>query len=642
MSGLMWARHELSWLPAAADDFRGRLKTLDPADGKLGRKLSGLASQRLSVNQLSALRRAAGKLKEAGATFKPLRPVKVAVVGNASTELINEALVGTGLRHGLDLDVVQLPFGSLESQILDPTSELNASRPQVVWILLTHHHFAHDLPGAYALADVNKDQAAKAVARLFQLTDVLASRLGATVVFQTVPPPVETIFGSAERRIANTMGSFVAALNLRILQSVNPPHLVFDMEALAKSVGLDDWHDAIQWHAYKLPFAQRLVPLVTDHFARLLAAWKGLSRKCLVMDLDNTLWGGVIGDDGLENIAVGQGSAAGEAYLDVQRMALKLRQRGIVLAVSSKNDDAIARGPFRDHPDMLLREEHVAVFQANWSDKAANLRLIAEKLDIGLDALVLLDDNPAERAQIRLELPEVAVPELPSDPAYYPRALSAAGYFEAVTLVEEDLKRAEMYGQNAQRLELLESSSDLGTYLKSLKMQISFADFDPVGRARIAQLINKSNQFNLTTRRYSEAEVAKMEADPNVVTLQVRLRDCFGDNGMIAVIIVRPTTPQTFEIDTWLMSCRVLKRRVEEACLAELAARVKAQGGKRLIGRFIPTGRNELVRDHYAKLGFSQAEETPEGTTVWSLDLETYRCDELPFEVERSLALVNA
>ena len=468
------------------------------------------------------------------------------------------------------------------------------------------------------------------------------SRLGATVIFQTVPPPTETIFGSADRRVGNTMGSFIAALNLRILQSVDAPHLVFDMETLAQSVGLDDWHDAIQWHAYKLPFAQRLVPLVADHLARLLAAWKGLSRKCLVMDLDNTLWGGVIGDDGLENIAVGQGSAAGEAYLDVQRMALKLRQRGIVLAVSSKNDDAVARSPFRDHPDMLLREEHIAVFQANWSDKAANLRAIAEKLDIGTDALVLLDDNPAERAQIRLELPEVAVPELPSDPAYYPRALSAAGYFEATTVVEEDLKRADMYGQNAQRLELLESSSDLGGYLKSLKMQISFSDFEPLGRARIAQLINKSNQFNLTTRRYSEAEVAKMEAEPDLVTLQVRLRDCFGDNGMIAVIIARAAASHTFEIDTWLMSCRVLKRRVEEACLAELAARVRARGGRKLVGRFIPTGRNELVREHYAKLGFAQTEETADGTTVWSLDLDTYRSDDLPFEVEGSQALVNA
>jgi FkbH-like protein len=307
----------------------------------------------------------------------------------------------------------------------------------------------------------------------------------------------------------------------------------------------------------------------------------------------------------------------GEAFRAVQRLALDLRGRGIVLAVSSKNDDAVARRAFRDHPEMLLRENHLAVFQANWNDKATNIKAIAEELSLGLESFVFLDDNPVERGVVRRLLPEVAVPELPDDPAYYARTLAAAGYFESLAFSEEDRQRAEFYQRNAERVALKQSAGDLSAYYASLGMEIHFAPFDAMGRARIVQLINKSNQFNLTTRRYSEAEVATLEEDPEAFTLQVRLTDVFGDNGMISVVICRAAGARTWAIDTWLMSCRVLGRSVEQMVLRELVLAARRRSIERLVGRYIPSGRNAMVADHYATLGFSRDGE------AWVLDVSS-------------------
>jgi FkbH-like protein len=325
----------------------------------------------------------------------------------------------------------------------------------------------------------------------------------------------------------------------------------------------------------------------------------------------------------MDGIRVSQGDAVGEAHLTVQRMALALRERGIVLAVSSKNTDEVARQPFREHPEMLLKEDHFAVFQANWDDKATNIRAIADELSLGLDAIVFLDDNPVERGLIRQILPQVAVPELPDDPALYARTLAAAGYFESVAYSDEDRKRADFYQNNARRVNLQKTVGGLEAYLTSLNMEITFRPFDAVGRARITQLINKSNQFNLTTRRYTEADVADAERDLNVFTLQVRLTDAFGDNGMISVIVCRPGDAYTWEIDTWLMSCRVLGRQVENMVLREILHHARAAGIRRLIGTYRPSGRNSLVRDHYSKLGFQLVDTTADGATIWQFDTDT-------------------
>jgi FkbH-like protein len=396
---------------------------------------------------------------------------------------------------------------------------------------------------------------------------------------------------------------------------------------------LAGWHDPQLWNMGKFAFSDQLIPLYADHVARIVGAIRGKSRKVLILDLDNTVWGGVVGDDGLGGIKVTQGDAQGEAHLAVQRLALDLHQRGILLAVSSKNNDEVAREPFLKHPEMLLKLDHFAVFQANWNDKATNLMAIAEQLSLGLDSLVLLDDNPAERGLVRKLLPEVAVPELPEEPAYFARTLAAAGYFEAVAFAAEDLNRTGFYQDNVRRAALQERAGGVDEYLASLDMTITFSPFDAAGRARIVQLINKTNQYNLTTRRYTDPEVAEAEADPAVFTLQVRLADTFGDNGMISVVICRPAQVGVWAIDTWLMSCRVLGRNVEHMALDEILRHARLQGIHRLDGIFHPTARNKLVVDHYAKLGFSKVEEDASGATRWELLVDQAKTRHAPMRV---------
>jgi FkbH-like protein len=400
--------------------------------------------------------------------------------------------------------------------------------------------------------------------------------------------------------------------------------------------GLDFWHDPALWHRSKQEVKPNAAPLYGDLVGRLLAARQGLAAKCLVLDLDNTLWGGVIGDDGMTGIVLGQGSPLGEAFVAVQEYARDLSRRGIILAVSSKNDEANALEPFDSHPDMVLRRTDIASFHANWNDKAANIRAIAEDLNIGLDSLVFLDDNPFERTLVRQELPMVAVPEVDEDPATVVRTLMDAGYFEGVAITGDDRSRTAQYQGNKAREMLQSSATDLEGYLRSLDMRLIWSRFDGVGRQRITQLINKSNQFNLTTRRYTEEEVTAVEHDPCAMGLQLRLLDRFGDNGMISVIVGRLQDDGDMLIDTWLMSCRVLGRQVEQGTLNVVAAEAAAMGAKRLIGEYIPTKKNAMVRDHYVKLGFQLEETKDDGRSRASLDLASFTPADTFLVIERA------
>ncbi|MGL4541399.1 MAG: HAD-IIIC family phosphatase, partial [Polymorphobacter sp.] len=479
---------------------------------------------------------------------------------------------------------------------------------------------------------------AAALGQLKTIAAALAPSVSGGILVQTLVPPVEPLFGSYDAVQPGSVASMVAALNLQLAQwAADRQIILVDVARAASWVGLDHWTDPARWHAAKLPMALDAVPLYTDIVARTLAAATVGPKKCLVLDLDNTLWGGVIGDDGVEGIALGQGSGAGEAFVAIQRMALELRARGIILAVCSKNEEAAALLPFTQHPEMLLKTADIAVFQANWTDKASNLRAIATALNIGVDALVFLDDNPVERGQVRRELPMVGVPELPDDPALYPRLLQCAGYFDTIAFLDEDRLRADNYAADAARQAIIleAGGSDVAGYLASLDMVCDLRPFDGVGRARISQLVNKSNQYNLTTRRYTEAEIAAIEADASKFTLQVRLADRFGDNGMISVIIFDKQARE-WVCDTWLMSCRVLGRRVEEAVLRAVAAAAAAAGATRLVGHYLPSPKNKMVANHFSRLGFALVAAHDDGRSDWALDLAGYEAPELPMQLTGS------
>ncbi len=388
--------------------------------------------------------------------------------------------------------------------------------------------------------------------------------------------------------------------------------------------GLEIWPVPTLWFRSKQEIHPRVSPLYGDYAIRLVAAQKGLTSKCLVLVLDNTLWGGVVGEEGLEGIALGNGSATGEAFVAFQNYILKLKERGVILAVCSKNDEADALLPFTSHRDMVLKRSDIACFVANWLDKASNLRQIAHSLNIGIESLVFVDDSPFERNLIRQELPEVAVPEMPEDPALYVQYLSRAGYFEALTLTQEDRERSGQYQANAERETLRESSPDLQSYLRSMQMEMEWRPFDELGLKRIVQLINKTNQFNLTTRRYSEGAVRELLTDPRARSWQIRLKDRFGDNGVIAVLICVLRASGELFIDTWLMSCRVLGRRVEEASLDLLVDEANRIGVETILAEYRPTAKNGMVKDLYARLGFDLIDTDREGNRRWQLNVRMY------------------
>ncbi|WP_284274148.1 HAD-IIIC family phosphatase [Bradyrhizobium iriomotense] len=624
---------ELSWLPRPPEDFSSHCKGLATSDLDLGKRIRFLATHALNEQQLSRLGRTIISARKQGHSLQPLAPFRLGLIGNGTLDLIVPVLTATAARHGFSLECITGAYDQFLQDALHPDSALNRARPDAVLVALDHRGLAlQPTPGdeQAAVQSVNA-----AIDLLGSIRSAISQNSGAVCILQTIAAPPEGLFGSFDRALTGTARNIVDQLNGRISQSVlQSSDLLLDVAGIAETVGLADWHSPAQWNLAKLPFSDTFVPLYAEHVCRIIGAMRGKSRRCLILDLDNTVWGGVIGDDGLEGIQIAQGDATGEAFLSVQQLALALRARGIVLAVSSKNNDEVARRPFREHPDMLLKEDHIAVFQANWDDKATNIRAIAKELALGLESMVFLDDNPVERGLVRREIPEVAVPELDSDPAGYSRTLAAGGYFEAISFSEEDRCRAGMYQANARRLSLQGQTSDLQSYLRSLEMRIIFGSFDRTTRSRVTQLINKSNQFNLTTNRYTETQVEQAELDPGVMTLHARLLDKFGDNGIICVVVCRPSRPQWWTIDTWLMSCRVLGRGVEKTVLAEILLLARAAGISNLEGVFIPTERNEMVREHYNKLGFTLISEETDGSTRWQLGVDV-ELGELPMTVER-------
>lgn len=626
---------DLPWLRKPPDDFSIRCRELVSAR-EPGRDLQFLAGFRLSSRQASSLARSLSRCRAAQKDLSPLSPVRLGILASATAGLLLDDLVAGAIRHGVALELAAAPYNQVVQQAFDPSSAINRARPDAVLVAVDHRWLRLDRPM------LTEDVAAgKSIGQLEEVVEALHENAGSSAILQTVPVPPLPLFGSFDRRVRGSVRAMVDEANRAIVAlAERSGSYVLDVAALAEQIGTDAWFDPVQWCAYKQPFSTDCLPIYGDYAGRLLGAIRGKSRKALVLDLDNTIWGGVVGDDGVAGLILGQGDAQAEAFLAVQCCALELRERGVILAACSKNDDAVARAPFREHPDMLLKEQHFAIFQANWASKPDNLQAIAKALNIGLDALVFVDDNPAERAEVRAALPEIAVPELPEDPSWYPWYLRAAGYFEAIAFSPEDRLRAASYALNAQRAEVIAKSRDIGEYLSALDMRIFFSPFDTRGRQRIAQLINKTNQFNLTTRRYAEHEIAAMEADQSIFTLQVRLSDKYGDMGMIGTVICRllENDHRTWEIDTWLMSCRVLGRQLERAILAKIVNEAAARRIERLVGIYIPTPKNSMVADHYPKLGFQRIGCDPDGKTRWEFTIAGYIAPELPFRVEDRFA----
>jgi FkbH-like protein len=522
------------------------------------------------------------------------RKIKIALVGTVTLELWVPALRALCFSWGIGAEIYVGQFQQYTQEILDPESGMARFGPDLVMIAADWR--------SLALANEVKDPEAVVEAKLAGFRPLwrhCREKLGANAIQCNFEVPEVDPLGSLGGTTAGGRGAVIRRINQAL---AGEGVAILDVEQIASLHGKQRWNDEALWQAAKQYPSTEAIPLLMRHTSALIRASLGLTSKCLALDLDNTLWGGVIGEDGVGGIRLG-GSAAGEAFVTFQRYVQALQRRGIVLAVCSKNNEPDAKAPFLEHPEMVLKLDDIAVFAANWQSKDENLRQIAATLNIGLDSIVFVDDNPVERNLIRRLLPEVEVPEMPQDPADYAAVLHRSLCFEPWSITDDDRRRARTYRENVQRQEQMPISGNVEEYLASLDMEVELRPFDTANLGRIVQLINKTNQFNLTTRRMMEAECVALMGRADCYTQFMRLRDRFGDNGITGVLIAF-IEDGNLRIDNWLLSCRVLGRRVEDAMLAAALNHGRARGCEYAIGEYLPTAKNGQVSGIFEKYGF--------------------------------------
>ncbi len=613
---------DLHWLPRHPD-LRGAVTGLrsqpDAGRNLLGPAIVQLANHRMDYLETLQIHRLAKAALDHTPEGWP--QIRLALLGSCSVEHLLPPIAVGGIRRRVWITPFVGGFGQYRQELMDPRSTLRHFAPDVVLLALQPGDVVDVLP-----LGASREQVDRAIERgiegLAQLWRMARTELGATVVQQSFIHTGDPLFGNLDGLVPASPRAVTDRLNSAMRDAAaSEGVLVLDLAHWAESHGRDAWFDPVRWHFAKQLVSPGVAVFYGDLVGRMLGALRGRSSKCLVLDLDNTLWGGVIGDDGLDGIVLGQGNAAGEAFIAFQAYVKRLAERGVILAVCSKNDLAMAESVFRQHPEMVLKRDDIAAFVANWQDKPTNLREIARSLNIGLDSLVFFDDNPAEREIVRQNLPEVAVAEVPAEVTGFSRCLAEGGWFEAVSFTAEDQQRGQQYLANQQRETELSSATNMDDFLASLEMRMLAAPFNRIDLPRIAQLTGKTNQFNVTTRRYSQEELAAFAADPDAIALSFRLTDKFGDNGLICVLIGLPdhAEPDALRIDTWLMSCRVLGRQVEEEVINQLGLIAHERGFARIIGEYIPTAKNGLVRDLYQRMGFIRISPENAAPAMWSM-----------------------
>jgi FkbH-like protein len=551
-----------------------------------------------------------------------LRTCRLAVLRSFTVEPLFPLLRAGAFLHGIDLTVQAGPFNAHAQEMLDPASTLYAFSPDAVILALQ----ARDLvPQFWSDFGCLSAEEARGIAQnVLQQIELwlIAFRKSSSahLIIHTLERPLVPGQGILDHQVPGGQTESIEELNhgLRRLAKRFQNVYVLDYDSLIGRHGRENWHDPVKWATTRLPIATACLQHLAKEWLRFVYGVAGQVRKVLVTDLDNTLWGGLAGEEGLSGIQLGS-RYPGVGYQNLQRVMIDLERRGILLAINSKNNEADALRILENHSEMLLRPDHFVAMKINWQDKAQNLREIAAELNVGTDSLVFLDDNPVERQRIRSEMPEVEVIELPADPMHYERALRDSVAFERLTLTAEDRVRTERYRKQRGRLELAQMATSLEEFYWSLKQIVTIASVQTDTLSRVAQLTRKTNQFNLTTRRYTEPQVQQMAEARGWAAYSVQVEDRFGDNGIVGVAIVH-TADRVCEIDTFLLSCRVIGRTVETAVLSFIAREARLEGAHELRGRFTPTSRNAPASTFFEDHGFKRVS-TEGSQTLWSLDL---------------------
>ncbi len=544
--------------------------------------------------------------------------VKVALLGDTATQFLATAIKGWGVERGLHVDLFEAEYNQVERQFMDPTSDLYSFNPQYIVVFQSTHKWNEH----YSLLP-SQEQTALADQRLDFVRNICAATQ-AKMIYLNYPEIEDTVFGSYANKVESSFTWQVRKMNFELMRlSQDLPNLfICDIAGLQNKLGRDVMFDPMVYTSTEMILSLDAVPYVASRVMDIICALQGKFKKCIILDLDNTLWGGVIGDDGLEGIQLGHGLGIGKAFTEFQMWVKKLKNRGIIVCVCSKNDEDKAKEPFEKHPDMILSLDDISVFMANWETKVDNIRQIQQILNIGFDSMVFIDDNPFERNMVKENIEGITVPDMPEDPSCYLEYLYSLNLFETASYSAADKDRTKQYQVQAKRAAFSKSFANEADFLKSLDMVSVVEGFTKFNTPRVAQLSQRSNQFNLRTVRYTEDQITAVENDPRQKGFAFSLKDKFGDNGLIAVVIVQERDADTLFIDTWFMSCRVLKRGMENFTLNTIAAWAKEQGYSRIIGEYLPTPKNGMVKEHYPRLGFQELEQSE--TAQWVLDVKDY------------------
>lgn len=549
--------------------------------------------------------------------FSTHKSIKVALLGDSATQLLNQALKATGYEFSLNLEIFESDFNQVERQIFDTNSELYEFNPEIIIIFQS----THKLLSKYNKSDLSivNTLAEERLVFINDLISVASTNLNSKIIYYNYSEIDDTVFGNYANKLEISFLYQIRKLNFELMNIAiqNPNFYICDVSSVQNSIGKSLFFDTSIYINTEIVFSLEAIPLIAYRTLDIIAAFSGKFKKCLILDLDNTTWGGIIGDDGIENIQIGT-LGIGKAFTELQLWAKKLKQRGIILAICSKNTESIAKEPFEKHPDMVLSLDDIAVFVANWENKADNIRHIQQVLNIGFDSMVFLDDNPFERNIVRENIKEIVVPELPEDPADYLEYLYTLNLFETASFSALDSERTKQYQIEHQRTALQKSFTNENEYLESLDMVSLVESFNKFNTPRVAQLSQRSNQFNLRTIRYTEADIEKLVQTEKKYTFAFTLEDKFGDNGLICIVVLEQSNNDIVFIENWLMSCRVLKRGMELFVLNTIVEKAIEIGANKIIGEYIPTSKNQMVNDHYEKLGFVNNEQN------WELEVSKY------------------
>lgn len=548
--------------------------------------------------------------------------IKVALLGDVATQFLTTAIRGVAVEYGYNIDIYEAPFNQVEMQLFNPNSELYAFQPQYTVVLQS----THKLNEKYSMMT---PEGKKGLAeQRINFVGETCKRINGNVIYYNYPEIEDTVFGSYANAVPVSFTYQVRKLNYELMKMAEDYKNLFicDIAGVQNKFGRDFIFDASIYTSTEMVFSLNAVPWIASRTVDIIMASLGKVKKCLILDLDNTLWGGVIGDDGIDGIELGHGLGVGKIFTEFQQWIKKLKDRGIILCVCSKNDEDKAKEPFEKHPEMVLKLEDIAVFMANWETKVKNIYSIKEILNIGFDSMVFIDDNPFERNMVRENIKDIIVPELPEDPAEYLEYLYSLNLFETTSYAEMDGERTKQYKEQAERVVFANSFEKENDFLESLNMESRVEKFTEFNIPRVAQLSQRSNQFNLRTVRYNEYEIKEISLQEGNIGMAFSLSDRFGDNGLIAVVIMKALNAEELFIDTWFMSCRVLKRGMELFTLNCMVSKAKELGYKKIIGEYIPTAKNGLVKEHYTKLGFYEIKGSE--SMKYGLTVDAYKVKE--------------